>query len=122
MTALVEEPVPPQPRRNDDDRSIGELVRTQEAILEQVRGLAAKFDGLSTTYTPREVYDLGIGGVKIDIRRIDEENTKTDGKITALEAEINKRFRQSVTLTISAIIGPVTVALILYVLSQVAAR
>lgn len=115
--------MPPQQRRTaDDDRSLGELARGQDAILARLDSLTDKIDGLSTTYTPREVHDLAVGGMKVDIRRLDEEKDKLERRAEDIEREINRRYRQNVTLTISVLLAPLTVALIIYMLSQVAAR
>ncbi len=119
---LMEETVPPQRRAADDDRSLGELARGQDAILQRLDTLNSKIEGLSTTYTPREVHDLAVGGMKVDLRRHDEELAKVEKRVEDAERETNRRFRQAVTLTLTAVAAPLTVGLILYLLSQVAGR
>jgi tetrahydromethanopterin S-methyltransferase subunit G len=116
---LPEVLVPPQPRRSvDEARSLGEIARGLDTLVSRIDNLTDKIDSLSTTYTPREVHDLALGGVKVDLRRIDESLGKIDQRIDEAERETNRRFRQGVTLTISVFLGPLTIGLILYLLTQ----
>lgn len=101
-----------------DDRSLGELGRGFDALATKIDALGTKIDGLSTTYTPREVHDLAIGGMKIDLRRLDEEREKTELKVVGLESEINRRFRQGVTITFTSVLAPGTLAAIFFVLDK----
>ena len=113
-----------------DDGSVtaAELARIVQTLARVVEDLRIEIRGLSTLYTPREVYDLGMGGVKIDVRRIDEQHTiearklektadELDRRLDAQEREHDKRFRQTVLLIVSAVVAPLTVALIIYVLT-----
>lgn len=122
---------PPQRRPTGDDFSIGELVRNLAALTVAVQAMNDKIDGLSNQYTPREVHDLALGGVKIDIRRIDEERVndatelrktaaELDRRLDEAEREVARRFRQSVLLIVTALIGPLTVAIVIYVLTTLA--
>jgi tetrahydromethanopterin S-methyltransferase subunit G len=104
-------------RRADDDFSVGELARLITSLTLAVERLQAEIRGLSTTYTPREVHDLALGGVKVDIRRIDETVDKLEDRIDDAEAETNRRFRQAVWLVAGSLLFPLTVALVIYVLT-----
>jgi CHASE3 domain sensor protein len=82
--------VTPQ-RRAIDEVDIGELVRNLAALTSAVERINDKLDNLSTQFTPREVHDLALGGVKIDIRRIDEQSTQAAADLRAAVAELDRR-------------------------------
>lgn len=132
--------MPPPQRRAMDEIDIGELVRNLAALSAAVERINDKLDNLSMQFTPREVHDLALGGVKIDIRRIDEQSSKdaeelrreateldarldtqdrtVDARFAELERETARRFRQLVTIIATSVLGPLTVALVLYVLTS----
>lgn len=131
---------PPPQRRAMDDIDIGELVRNLAALTSAVERINDKLDNLSMQFTPREVHDLALGGVKIDIRRIDEQSTQKAQELVATAAELDarldaqeravaarfatlqeetaKRFRQLVIAIVTSVLAPLTVALVLYVLTS----
>lgn len=126
--------MPPPQRRAMDEIDIGELVRNLAAISVAVERINDKLDNLSMQFTPREVHDLALGGVKIDIRRIDEQSGKdaeelrrTAGELDTrldaqernvaarfaeLERETARRFRQLVIVIVTSVLAPLTVALV----------
>lgn len=132
--------MPPPQRRAMDDIDIGELVRNLAALTAAVERINDKLDNLSMQFTPREVHDLALGGVKIDIRRIDEQSgkdaeelrrtaseldTRLDtqernvaARFAELERETARRFRQLVIVIVTSVLAPLTVALVLYVLTS----
>lgn len=123
--------MPPQPRRAAQDFDLGELARLISALTVTVDKLSDKVDGLGKEFTPREVHDLALGGIKIDIRRIDEQHgedakalrktaDELDRRLDEQEREVARRFRQSVLLIITAVVGPLTVALVIYILTSLA--
>jgi hypothetical protein len=112
---------PPQRRTSDDDFNTGELARNIATLTVVVERLAEKVDTLSTVYTPREVHDLALGGVKVDIRRLEHEQRDLEKRVDDQERETNRRFRQSVTITVTSLLAPLIVALIVYVLTQAGA-
>ena len=114
----------------DDTIGPAELARMLRALTKLVEDLRAEIKGLSSTYTPREVHDLALGGVKIDIRRIDEQSRveatelrktadELDRRLDEQEREVSRRFRQSVILVFTALLAPLTVALVVYVLTSI---
>ncbi len=118
------------PPANGDMIGPAELARMLRALTKLVEDLRAEIKGLSSTYTPREVHDLALGGIKIDIRRIDEQSQKEaaaltraandlDGRLDEQEREVSRRFRQSVILVVTALLAPLTVGLVIYVLTSV---
>jgi hypothetical protein len=131
--------VTPQ-RRAIDEVDIGELVRNLAALTSAVERINDKLDNLSTQFTPREVHDLALGGVKIDIRRIDEQLTqaaaelrattadldrrqdeqerKTAERFAAAEREAAKRFRQLVYAIAFSVLAPLTVGVVLMFLTS----
>jgi hypothetical protein len=83
-------------RRSDDEAfSVGELARLLATLTVAVERLEAEVRGLSTAYVPREVHDLAVGGVKVDIRRIDETQDKTDRRLDDIAKTIDKRFAEA---------------------------
>lgn len=110
----------PEHQRRDDDFNVGELARNIAAMTVAVEKINEKLDNLSLQFTPREVHDLALGGVKIDIRRIDETVVKLDGRVDEQERETARRFRQAVTITVTSVLAPLIVALVVYVLTQLA--
>jgi hypothetical protein len=111
--------VTPQ-RRAIDEIDTGELVRNLAALTSAVERINDKLDNLSTQFTPREVHDLALGGVKIDIRRLDETVGELDKRVDEQERETARRFRQNVLITVTSLLAPLTVALVVYVLTQLA--
>ena len=123
--------MPTQPRRAEDDFNVGELARNIAAMTIALERINEKLDNLPSQFTPREVHDLALGGVKIDIRRIDEERgadaaelrktaRELDQRLNDQEREVARRFRQAVTITVTSVLAPLTVALVIYVLTQLA--
>lgn len=112
--------MPPPQRRAADEISLGELGRLIESLTGTVQEMRSEVRGLSQVYTPREVHDLALGGVKIDIRRLDEELSDVKRKSDQIDTEINRRFRQNVTLTISVLLAPLTIALVVFLLTRTA--
>lgn len=106
----------------DDSQSLGEISRNLATLVTRFDAFNVKIDGLSQTYTPREVHDLDVGGIKIDLRRLDEERKKSETQFAALEQSIDRRYRQNVTLTISCLLAPLTLLLVGFALTQLAAR
>lgn len=101
-----------------DDRTVGELARGLEAIVAEVKAVRSDIANLSTTFTPREVHDLALGGVKIDIRRQEEDIKGLEKRQEATEKELDRRFRQAVLLTLTSLAGPLTVGIVLFVLNR----
>lgn len=112
--------MPPPQRRADDEFNVGELARNIAALVVTVERINEKLDNLSQQFTPREVHDLALGGVKIDIRRLDETVGKLDERVDEQERETARRFRQAVTITVTSVLAPLIVALVIYVLTQLA--
>lgn len=131
---------PPPQRRANDEFDVGELARLIATLTVTVDKLAAKVDSLNKEFTPREVHDLALGGVKIDIRRIDEQSGKEAAELRKTAAELDdrldtqerqvaarfaaaeqdsaKKFRQLVIAIATSVLAPLTVALVLYVLTS----
>lgn len=123
--------MPPAQRRATDDVDIGELVRNLAALTSSVDRINDKLDNLSMQFTPREVHELAVGGMKIDLRRIDEERVTSvrelrrttdalDSRLDEQEREVARRFRNSVLVTITSLLAPLTVALVVFVLTRLA--
>lgn len=111
----------------DDQIGPAELSRMLKALTRLVEELRTE---IRTTTTPREVHDLALGGVKIDIRRIDETSQKEaeqlrktaselDLRLDEQEREVARRFRQSAILVVTALLAPLTVGLVIYVLTSI---
>ncbi len=88
-----------------------------------------KLDNLSQTFTPREVHDLALGGIKIDVRWIEQQqlNDKDESQTSVRELaarqveqerETARRLRQAVTITFTSLLAPAVVALVVFVLTQ----
>lgn len=107
-------------RRADDDFNVGELARNIAAMTLALQRINEKLDNLPAQFTPREVHDLALGGVKIDIRRLDETVDQLDRRVDDQERETSRRFRQAVTITVTSVLAPLIVALVIYVLTQLA--
>jgi chromosome segregation ATPase len=127
-------------RRAMDEIDIGELVRNLAALTSAVERINDKLDNLSTQFTPREVHDLALGGLKIDIRRLDEERAttarewreavnelddrqddherKTAERFAAADVEVARRFRQAVLVAITSLLAPLTIGIVLLVLTS----
>jgi tetrahydromethanopterin S-methyltransferase subunit G len=105
-------------RRAEDDFNVGELARLIASLTQTVDRLNEKIDNLATVYTPREVHDLALGGVKVDIRRLDESVGVLDKRVDEQERETSHRFRQAVTITFASLLFPLVVALVIFVLTQ----
>lgn len=112
---------PPQQRRADDGR-LDEVVRRLEEVVIRLDRMQTSME---TTYVRQDVYardrenhDLAIGGVKVDIRRLDEQLGTQDERMDQFEADSNRRFRQLVLTIFSAVGGPLTVYLVIRVLSD----
>lgn len=98
-----------QPNRRQDDITLGEMVRWMERLATAYEQLAKRMDTLGDSYVPRETHELAMGGVKVDIRRIEEERTADKLRMDAIEdradtdrRETEKRFRQVVMLVAGA--------------------
>ena len=83
-----------------DEISRGELARNMAALTEQVRELVRELKDLPDKYVPRSEYELQIGGVKVDISRIDRdiERHEQDIKASAASASANLAMAEQ-TLT-----------------------
>lgn len=68
--------MPPPP--GDDAPSLRELARSLDSLATQLRDIVIELRGLSQVYVPRAEHELQIGGVKVDVRRIDEETQRLD--------------------------------------------
>jgi len=57
----------------DNAPSLGELTRNVESLAREVRELVMEMRQLSTVYVPRPEHELQVGGLKVDVRRIEEQ-------------------------------------------------
>jgi predicted RNase H-like nuclease (RuvC/YqgF family) len=112
---------PPARRSAADEISIGELARLIESQTRVIEEMRAELKSLSQTYDTKERVDLLVGGIKVDIRRLEEEVAEAKKRTEATDDEINRRYRASVTLTISALLAPLTIALVVFLLTRTSA-
>lgn len=50
-----------------DDRSLGEIGRSLDAVVVRLERIDARIEGLSTTYVPRELYDRDLREIRSDV-------------------------------------------------------
>ncbi len=101
-----------------EDRSVGELARAVDRLTAMIERLDHRIDQLSNIYVQREVWDLAQGANRVDIGRIDHEIVGIDKRITDVERERASQFRQTVFLGISALLGPLFVGVVIWLLTQ----
>ena len=66
-----------------DEISLGELARNMAALTEQVRELVRELKDLPDKYVPRSEYELQVGGIKVDISRVDRDIERHEQDIKA---------------------------------------
>lgn len=110
----------PPPLRREDDFSVAELARIMATLSIAVDGLREDIKKLSLVYDTKERVDLLVGGIKVDVRRLEEEQSQIREDVAAQERETNRRFRQAVTLTLTSLLAPLVIALVVFILTQVA--
>lgn len=84
-----------------------------------VDGLRDDIKKLHLVYDTKERVDLLVGGIKVDVRRLEQEVGEVRDAVEEQERETNRRFRQAVTLTLASLLAPLTVALVVFILTQV---
>lgn len=106
-----------------DERTIGEVARLLDSLVRQVESMNTKIDDLGTKYVPRESYDIAFTSLRNDIIRVENtqaealaERRKTDQAVIDLDEKLDDRFRKMVTGIASAVIAPIVVAVIVYIL------
>ena len=99
-----------------DDVSIGELTRQVSTLVGEIRDMRRELGSLSNTYSPRSEHELVIGGIKVDLRRIENTANAARGAVEALDDKLDARFRTAVTGVVVSFIFPVIAGLVLYLM------
>ncbi len=102
----------------ESDRSIGEMVRAIDRLTVMMERLERRIDQLGSVYVQREVWDLAQGANRVDIGRLDHTQNEIDKRLNQIEQEQANRFRQTVFLGVSALLGPLFVGIVIYALTQ----
>lgn len=98
--------------------TLGEVVRQLAVVVARLDRISAQLDTLPDRYVTRDLHDLALGGVKVDIRRLDEESGRLSTRVDEAERRTDVRFRQAVMITLSSVVSPVVVGATLYLLGR----
>jgi len=98
--------------------TLGEVVRQLAVVVARLDRISAQLDRLPDRYVTRDLHDLAIGGVKVDIRRLDEESGRLSARVDDAERRTDMRFRQAVLITLTSVVFPVVVGATLYLLGR----
>lgn len=101
-----------------DEVTIGEVVRQLAVVVARLDKISAQLDALPDRYVTRDLHDLAVGGLKVDIRRLDEESGQLSTRVDEAERRTDVRFRQAVMITLSSVVSPVVVGATLYLLGR----
>jgi len=102
-----------------DEVTLGEVVRRLAVVATRLDRISAQLDTLPDRYVTRDLHDLTIGGIKVDVRRIDEEQERLSTRVDDAERRTDMRFRQAVVITLTSVVFPVVVGVTLYLLGRV---
>ena len=103
-----------------DEITSGELGRRLDNLTSELREVNSQLRNLSSAYIPRSEHELVIGGLKIDIRRIEETAVRAAADVTNLDDKLDSRFRTAVITVVSALVFPGVIALVVWLLTLVA--
>lgn len=99
-----------------DDVSTGELARRVADLVAELREVNQQLRSLSTVYVPRGEHELAIGGLKVDVARVEETAKSAQTAVDELDEKLNSRFRAAVWGVIVALLFPIISGVVLYAL------
>ena len=102
-----------------DDVTLGELSRRILDLTVELRQVNTRLENLSSAYIPRGEHELAVGGIKVDLMRVETTANEATRNIAELDNKIDARFRTAVITVVSALIFPGVIALVVWLLTQV---
>lgn len=103
-----------------DEITSGELGRRIDSLTSELREVNSQLRNLSSAYIPRSEHDLVIGGIRIDLQRIEKTADQAAAGVGVLDDKIDSRFRTTVITVLSALVFPGVIALVIWLLTRVA--
>lgn len=102
-----------------DEPTLGELGRLIAELRKSVDRVDQRLQGLSEAYIPRSEHELVIGGLKVDLARIEVTANRAAAGVDSLDDKIDSRFRTAVITVVSALVFPGVIALVVWLLTLV---
>lgn len=76
-----------------DAQTLGELSRNLANVTTELRRLIERIDSLPETYVTKDVHELAVGGLKVDIQRIERENETLDRELESTKTSFADKLK-----------------------------
>ncbi len=93
----------------DGERTIGELGRAIDTLIDAIRELRAEIAALPSRFVPRETWELSQGANRVDIDRNALAITELEKRMERTELDTNNRVRNWIVVAITAFVSPLVV-------------